>query len=324
MAKDAADLIRLPPPGDHGGDAAVVAAQLGIDPAAVVDLSASMNPTAPDVAELLRRLLTEDPGVVTRYPDAAAAEALLAGTIGVDPACLVLTNGGAEAIALVAAEEPVGNVVEPEFSLYGRHLQRLEVGAPRWRSNPSNPLGGLAAPSDRAGVWDEAFYPLATGRWTRGDDGAWRLGSLTKLWACAGLRIGYAIAPDADRASRLRHRRPRWSVNGLALAAMPELLASTDLVGWHETLVRLRREFVGHLVDRGFTVQETSANWVLITSPGLRTRLAPHGVVVRDCSSFGLPDVHRVAVPRPDDFDCVLSAFAHSPEPAHSPLSSPG
>ncbi|MFV0523352.1 MAG: hypothetical protein ACK5RL_02520 [Acidimicrobiales bacterium] len=61
-----------------------------------------------------------------------------------DPELLVLTNCGAEAIALTAAVERVGNVVGPEFSFYERHLERVEPDAPRWRSNPSNPVGRLA------------------------------------------------------------------------------------------------------------------------------------------------------------------------------------
>ena len=81
----------------------------------------------------------------------------------------MLTNGGAEAIALVAAELPVGNVIEPDFSLYRRHLARIDESAPRWRSNPSSPHGELAGDDETAGVWDEAFYALATGAWTRGD-----------------------------------------------------------------------------------------------------------------------------------------------------------
>ena len=32
-------------------------------------------------------------------------------------------------------------------------------------------------------------------------------------------------------------------------------------------------------------------------APGLREHLAPRGVVVRDCASFGLPDHVRIAVP---------------------------
>ena len=73
----------------------------------------------------------------------------------VDPDRLLLTNGGAEAIALVGAELG-GRVEEPDFALYPRG------GGPLWRSNPHNPTGRLArGPAD---VWDEAFYPLATGR----------------------------------------------------------------------------------------------------------------------------------------------------------------
>ena len=39
------------------------------------------------------------------------------------------------------------------------------------------------------------------------------------------------------------------------------------------------------------------APWVLVRAPGLRDRLAVHGVVVRDCASFGWPDHVRIAVP---------------------------
>lgn len=74
-------------------------------------------------------------------------------------------------------------VCEPEFALHPRG------DGPRWRSNPHNPSGLLAGPAETAAVWDEAFYPLATGRWTRGDPGAVVVGSLTKLLACPGTGI---------------------------------------------------------------------------------------------------------------------------------------
>lgn len=299
-----------PPAGTHGGDGARVATALGLDPAAMIDLSASMNPFAPDVAQLLTDLLRHGSSAVHHYPDPSAATEALATAIGVDPNQLVLTNGGAEAIALTATQLSVGSIVEPEFSLYRRHLDAVDPAAPRWRSNPSNPLGRLADADDTAGVWDEAFYPIATGRWTRGDHDMWRLGSLTKLWNCPGLRLGYVIAPTADAARNIRHRQPRWSVNGLALAALPELLAATELPGWAAGIAALRDRFAASLTARGYQVTTTDANWVLVDHPGLRDLLAPHGVLVRDCSSFGLADVHRVALPSPAQFDTVLGAFA--------------
>ena len=153
--------VPVPQPGPHGGDGERLAVALGITPEDVLDLSVSLNPCAPDVASLVR----DHAAAVTRYPDPRRATETLADALGVDASSVLLTNGGAEAIALLAAEQPVGWVDEPDFSLYRRHL-RLDPEGPRWRSNPHNPSGRLAAPSERAAVWDEAFYPLATGTWT--------------------------------------------------------------------------------------------------------------------------------------------------------------
>ena len=294
------------PAGEHGGDGAAIARLLGRRVTDVIDLSMSLNPVAPDVATIVADLA----GVVVRYPEPSAATAALAGAIGVPADRVVLTNGGAEAIALVAAELGVGEIVDPEFSLYRRHLNAVRPGAGRWRSNPSNPLGCLAAAGDDAVVWDEAFWPLATGTWTRGDDVAWRLGSLTKLWACPGLRLGYVIAPDAAQAVRVARRQPHWAVNALALAVVEPLLALTDLVRWTAAVAAIRAELVGALEALGHDVVDTAANWILVrTSAPLRDELAMHGVVVRDSASFGLAGTFRVAVPRPDDMARVVAAF---------------
>ena len=42
-------------PGAHGGDGEAVARALGIDPDAMLDLSQSVNPFAPDVAAVASR-----------------------------------------------------------------------------------------------------------------------------------------------------------------------------------------------------------------------------------------------------------------------------
>ena len=277
---------RVPAPGAHGGDGAAVAAALGLAIEEVLDLSASMNPAAPSPLPVLSRHLR----ATLAYPDPAAATAALAAAIGTDADRVLLTNGGAEAISLLAAELS-GHVVEPEFSLHPRGS-----GGPRWRSNPHNPTGLLAAPDETAGVWDEAFFPLAAGRWTRGDEGVPVVGSLTKLLSCPGLRVGYLLA-DAELVSRCRRRQPAWSVNGLVCAALPELLSAVDLPGWSAETARLRDGLRSLLGRHGLAAEPSDANWVLVPAPGLREALAPHGVVVRDCTGFGLPGVVRIAVP---------------------------
>jgi histidinol-phosphate/aromatic aminotransferase/cobyric acid decarboxylase-like protein len=289
----------------HGGDADAVAAYLGIDPAEVLDLSASLNPEAPDVGAVVADALDR----LRRYPDVAGASAALAESIGVDPGRLVLTNGSAEAIALVARLEPTGWVEEPEFALYTRHLERLDSAAPKWRSNPSNPLGRLAGPEETAGVWDEAFWPLATGTWTRGDENCWRIGSLTKLWACPGLRAGYVIAPDTATADAVGEIQPRWAVNGLAAAVIEQLLPATDLPAWQKAVARRRAELTEELRKRHLVVTETEACWVLVSHPDLRSLLIPTGVLVRDCSSFGLESMTRIAVPDDHGLERLLDAL---------------
>lgn len=276
----------LPPAGAHGGDGARVAAAFGLDVAKVLDLSASLNPVAPDPATLVARHLD----ALSRYPDPAGATTALAAAMDVDPRRLLLTNGGAQAIALVAAVLG-GGVDEPDFGLYPRGGD-----GPRWRSDPHNPTGRLASSQEKADVWDEAFYPLATGRWSAGGRGV-VVGSLTKLFACPGLRLGYLLAAP-DLVAEVAARQPAWSVNALAVAVLPDLLRGADLPRWAEEVAQLRAALAVLLVAHGLDPQPSEANYILCANAArLRDRLAPHGVVVRDCASFGLPGQARVAVP---------------------------
>lgn len=297
--------MSLVTPGAHGGDAWRLAEALEVPLDHVLDLSASLNPVAPPVAALAAAHLDE----LTRYPSDHRATTTLAEAMGVDPGRLVLTNGGAEAIALVARMMPVGWVERPDFSLYARHLDRLEPGAPVWRSDPHNPTGRLASPDEVADVRDEAFFPLATGRWTRGDDSV-VVGSLTKLFACPGLRLGYVLAPDERIATAIRSLRPEWSVNGLAAAMLPELLSAADLPGWSTAIVALRRELADVLARHGYRAEPGAANYLWIpAATGLRERLLPTGILIRSGASFGAPDAARIAVPTPDGLARLADAL---------------
>lgn len=273
----------------HGGTGAAVARALGIDPARILDLSASMNPVAPDPVPIIGRHLD----AVASYPDCTTATAALADVIGVDADRVLLTNGGSEAIALVAAELGKGWADDCDFALYRRHLDVLDPNGPRFRSNPHNPTGRLAGADETADVWDEAFYPLATGRWTRGDD-AVVVGSLTKLLAAPGLRVGYVLA-DGDVIDRLACRQPHWAVNALVCAALPELLAAIDLARTAQHIATLRIGLLAVLTAAGLRPQPSDANYVVCDDAS--ERLLAHRIVVRDCTSFGLPGRMRVAVP---------------------------
>ena len=258
------DRAVVPAAGVHGGDVVAVAAALGCEPAEILDLSASFNPDAPDLVALASRRLDS----LGRYPDATVATAAMAAALGTSPDCVLLTNGGAEAIALVANDLGRAAVAAPEFSLYARHLAEAvdpaeDLTAPRMRSNPNNPTGRLAAATETAAVWDEAFYPLATGVWSRGDVAAGRaaiaIGSLTKVFACPGLRVGYVHAYPSIIA-RLADRKPRWSLNGLAASLVPELLARADLPAWAAATARRRATLAAAIPG----VEPSDANFALV------------------------------------------------------------
>jgi histidinol-phosphate/aromatic aminotransferase/cobyric acid decarboxylase-like protein len=106
-----------------------------------------------------------------------------------------------------------------------------------------------------------------------------------------------------------------WAVNGLVASALPELLDRVDLPDWSARVSDLRRRLVAVLRGHGLEPRPSDANWVLVEAPGLRARLAPHGIVVRDCTSFGMPRIVRIAVPAPrglERLDEALSSIDES------------
>ena len=164
------------------------------------------------------------------------------------PGRLLLTNGGSEAIALVAAQLGSGGSTTRSSACTAATWPR---SAPDGRDGVPIPTTRPACwpePTRRAAVWDEAFYPLATGTWTRGDaeHGPWVVGSLTKLLACPGLRLGYLIGPDPDAVARVARSQPEWSVNSLAAAVLPELLDTVDLPGWAARIADEPGPFANH------------------------------------------------------------------------------
>jgi histidinol-phosphate/aromatic aminotransferase/cobyric acid decarboxylase-like protein len=136
------------------------------------------------------------------------------------------------------------------------------------------------------------------------------LGSLTKLLACPGLRAGYVLCGDRALLDRLRRRQPQWSVNGLVCDALPELLATVDLAGWAAGTAARRDRLAAVLRAHGYEPRRSQANWLLIDAADLRERLARRGILVRDCTSFGLPGVVRIAVPTDDGLERLERALA--------------
>ncbi len=135
----------------------------------------------------------------------------------------------------------------------------------------------------------------------RSIEGAINLYSLTKDFALAGVRLGYAVLP-VYRAAALNAVLPPWSVSQPAIAAglaalEPEVIDATDraIVAVRESAASLWEA----LRARGVVVLPTDTHFALLERPGasaFRQRLLERASVqIRSAASFGLPDHVRVA-----------------------------
>ncbi|TCK24893.1 Rv2231c family pyridoxal phosphate-dependent protein CobC [Pseudonocardia endophytica] len=292
-----------------------------------------------------------------RYPGAVLedrARATVGERHGRPPEQVLPLAGAAEGFALLPALGPRHAVVvhpgftEPEAALreagvavtrvltdpaHGHRLDPSAVPADADLvviGNPTNPTGVLhpaaslreLARPGRVLVVDEAFADAVPGEpeSLAGDPtvpGLLVLRSLTKTWALAGLRAGYALG-DPVLLERLAAPRPHWPVSSLALEAIvaccePDAVSAGD---------QRAREMAGNRVSQsaalsaieGVEVQQGVAPYLLLHLPDgtgelVRARLRERGIAVRRADTFpGLGADHvRVAV-RPPETARVLAA----------------
>ena len=212
---------------------------------------------------------------------------------------------------------------EDSFALdLGRLAAQLRAGDLVWIGQPNNPTGGLVEPAQlREAViahpqvdWaiDEAFIDFVEDaesavRWELPNLIVIR--SMTKFYALAGLRLGYAVlAPE--RAGSFARLLPEWSVNTLAAAAGCALLTDPGLATFAQRtrqLIRRERRRLGEtLRGLGLRVFDSAANYLLLRLPDagpqaadLASRLLhSEGIAVRVCANYAGLDARylRIAV----------------------------
>lgn len=289
----------------------------------------------------LRERLASRLGELGRYPSAAeeaAVRAAVAARHGRAPEEVLLLAGAAEGFAMlprlgaVAAAVVQPSFTEPEFALReaGTPVTRVLLPPPYALDpalvpvaadlvvvgNPTNPTSvlhpaerilGLRRPG-RIVVVDEAFVDAVPGEVEslagRSLPDVLVFRSLTKTWALAGLRCGYALG-DPGVLARLNHGRPHWPLGVLqleAVAATAEPAAVTEAQSRARQLAADRISMTARLRAIGVYVHEPAAGpFLLIRVPDaelLRKRLADKGIAVRRGDTFpGLGPGHlRLAV----------------------------
>jgi len=128
------------------------------------------------------------------------------------------------------------------------------------------------------------------------------LHSMTKDHALAGIRLGYAVAPN-EIVARLKVLQPFWSVNAAAQAAGLAALEDDEHVRKGREEVAVSKAYLEKELELlGLKAVPSSANFILVDvgdAASLRSRLLRRGLVVRDCASFGLPGYIRISIRTP-------------------------
>ena len=126
------------------------------------------------------------------------------------------------------------------------------------------------------------------------------LKAFTKLYAMAGVRLGYALCSDAALLDKMRAAGQPWAVSGLAQAAGLAALEETTYADSVRTLIADQRpRLAAGLRALGLRVVDGQANYLLFRAPAdFGAKLRRHGAVVRGCGNYpGLDETwYRTAV----------------------------
>jgi threonine-phosphate decarboxylase len=224
-------------------------------------------------------------------------------------------NVGAELIHLPLIKE--GRVVYPKKEI----KEVLDENTMLFICNPSNPIGSTmpneimleilkSAEKCRAKVVvDEAFIEFAQ------EDSVKHLvkeyssliiaGSLTKIFAIPGIRLGY-ICANKDTIKSLKERQTPWSLSSFASDVTCVLEETKDYVEKTLTRNEVQREYLREELEKmGITVFPSKANFLLlnlqkkgITVDQLQDKLIKDYILIRNCSTYIYLDEYytRIAV----------------------------
>ena len=306
----------------------------------VLDFSASVNPYPPRFAWGL------DPEQLKYYPDDSYAglKEQIGKVFRRDPAEICVGNGSIELIRVFCSvifrdpssprtffqETPTFGEYELSANLAGAaRVNRLEDATVRFLCNPNNPTGHLiqkaevieklrtARGQDAILFCDEAFIEMSDPEASVADirdSSLFVLRSLTKSFAVPGIRFGYGFG-DPALIEMIETARSPWCVNAYAEAyAMEALLHMDELAASRAAIDRERTFLISELEALGLHCTPSRANYLLADcgrdAASLCQLLAEHGILARDCTSFGLPASIRVAVMTREENRILVEALA--------------
>jgi len=192
--------------------------------------------------------------------------------------------------------------------------------------NPNNPTGSylarddvvmiIASAPDSLIVLDEAYIAFTDKPWPSLElikhPNLLIIRSLTKDYALAGLRLGYAVA-DGSIINTLKKARPPWNVSAPAQSAGLTALADGDYLKSCAAKIKKSKAYLSaELASLGCEVLPSATNFFLVKvgdGAAWQRRLLERGLLVRDGASFGLPEYIRLAPRTPPECRRLVTAI---------------
>ena len=199
-------------------------------------------------------------------------------------------------------------------------------------ANPNNPTGAhytrdeldtllAGLPDHTMLVWDEAYFEYVTApdypdgiAYLNKDPRLLVTRSFSKVYALAGLRVGYGIGHPSVMRELARIRGP-FKISTLAQAAALAALGAKDHTRRSVDLVVKGRAYLADtLADLGMRVWPSQGNFVTVDvgtdAEGVAQRLEKEGYIVRPLRPFGLATWLRLTVGTAEQNEGVVRALA--------------
>ncbi|MCC6420764.1 MAG: histidinol-phosphate transaminase [Gemmataceae bacterium] len=318
-----------------------------------VKLNTNENPypPSPRVLAALAEALTGER--LRKYPDphGTAFRHAAARTFAIDPDGILIGNGSDDVLTILTRTfVPEGGLIvapSPSYLLYrtladiqGAHFQTVPF-TPDWRlprpwpvrgasltfvANPNSPTGTLVPTADLERLAEEIDGPLAIDEAyvDFAPENALRLArrpnvivtrTLSKSYALAGLRFGFAVA-DPALVREFNKVKDSYNCDTLSLAAAAAAVLDQDYL--RETrgkVLATRARLTDALRGLGFEVLPSQANFVWCRRPDRPVRaiyeeLKQRHILVRYMSYAGYGDGLRISVGTDAEIDHLLAELA--------------
>lgn len=140
------------------------------------------------------------------------------------------------------------------------------------------------------------------------------LKAFTKLYAMAGLRLGYLLCGDPALMEQIQGQMPPWSVSMPALIAGSVAILDEDYVWRAREYVLLERRYLQkELKKLPMKLFSSQANFFFFHCDdlGLKDKLLEQGILIRDCANYrGLREgYYRIAVKTHAENEALVAAL---------------